>query len=282
LLQAPTIEQLARMLKHDEFSSSWSSLVALQPEGSRPPFFCVHGVGGNVVGFRDLVRHLGPEQPFYALQPQGLDGKRECLTSIPAMAERYIQEIKKVQPQGPYRIGGYSFGGLVAYEMAQMLQAKAEQVALLALLDTYPGKTETRGDQLKNLMKLPLMERIGFVLKKGTFVVMTLGKRIELQLLPRALRNVKRACSRAADQYEVQPYNGRVSLFRVKEKSAGSLNDPYAIWWRMASEGVELREISGDHLSLLKEPQVRFLAEELADCLAQAPVTDDALVTAGN
>lgn len=280
LLQSPTIEQLAGAMSQGGESNSWSSLVPLQPEGSHAPFFCVHGVGGNVLGFRDLVRHLGNDQPFYALQPQGLDGKRECLTSVPAMAARYIQEIRKVQPEGPYRIGGYSFGGLVAYEMAQMLEQQGERVALLALLDSYPGKMVTRSAQIKGLMSLPLQERVGFLFKKGAFVVMTMRKRIELRLLPRALRNVRRACSKAANEYDVQPYGGRISLFRVREKSADSLNDPYAVWWRMAAQGVELHEISGDHLSLLKEPQVRFLAEELADALAQS-VTENFPVNAG-
>lgn len=280
LLQAPTVEQLSALLRQEKWSSSWSSLVAIQAEGSRPPFFCVHGVGGNVVGFRDLARHLGPDQPFYALQPQGLDGKRECLTNIPEMAERYIREIKRIQPEGPYRLGGYSFGGLVAYEMAQQLEAQGEEMALLALFDTYPGKMESRGSQLKNLFSLPLKEQASFVLKKGSFVMMTLRKRLELRMLPPALRNVRQACAKAAANYDVQPYSGRVTLFRVREKSVGSLNDPYAIWWRVAAAGVDLREISGDHLSLLKEPQVRFLGEELGDCLGQS-AHERSLVAAG-
>ena len=263
LLQAPTVEQFAALLRQEGWSASWSSLVAIQAEGSRLPFFCVHGVGGNVVGFRDLARHLGPDQPFYALQPQGLDGKRPCLTSVSEMADRYIKEIRQVQPEGPYRIGGYSFGGLVAYEMAQQLRAQEQEVSLLALFDTYPGKMESRASQLRNLSKLPLKQRIGFIVKKGSFVLMTLRKRLELQMLPKPLRNVRQACAKAAAGYDVPPYDGQVTLFRVKEKSIGSLNDPYAIWWRVAAGGVDLREISGDHLSLLKQPQVRFLAEEL-------------------
>ena len=223
-----------------------------------------------MVGFRDLARHLGPDQPFYAVQPQGLDGKRPCLTSVPEMAERYIREIRRVQPEGPYRIGGYSFGGLVAYEMAQQLEAQQEEIALLALFDTYPGKMESRSSQLKNLFTLPLKEHATFILKKGSFVLMTLRKRLELQMLPRPLRNVRQACARAAAGYSVQPYSGQVTLFRVAEKSVGSLNDPYAIWWKVAAGGVDLREISGDHLSLLKEPQVRLLAEELSDCLERS------------
>jgi aspartate racemase len=223
LLQAPTVEQFAALLRQEGWSASWSSLVAIQAEGSRPPFFCVHGVGGNVVGFRDLARHMGPEQPFYALQPQGLDGQRPCLTSVPEMAERYLREIRRVQPEGPYRIGGYSFGGLVAYEMAQQLRAQEQEVSLLALFDTYPGKMESRASQMRNLSKLPLKEALLFLVKKGSFVMMTLRKRLELQMLPRALRNVRQACAAAAAGYDVQPYDGQVTLFRVKEKSAGSL-----------------------------------------------------------
>jgi aspartate racemase len=277
LLQAPTIEQLAKLLNHDEAGAAWSLMVPLQPEGSKPPFFCVHGVGGNVVGFRDLAKHLGNDQPFYGIQPQGLDGKQECLTSVPEMAESYIKEIKRVQPHGPYHIGGYSFGGLVAYEMAQILHARGEEVSFLALFDTYPGKVEGRAAALKNLKSLPLKQQVSFLVKKGTFVMMTLRKRLELQMLPRALRNVRQACSRAAGNYDVHPYQGRVTLFRVREKSIGSVNDPYAIWWRVASDGVDLREISGDHLSLLKEPQVRLLAEQLSDALSQ-PVPEGSLV----
>jgi aspartate racemase len=280
LLQAPTVEQFAALLRQEGWSASWSSLVAIQAEGTRPPFFCVHGVGGNVVGFRDLARHMGPDQPFYALQPQGLDGKRPCLTSVTEMADRYIREIRRVQPEGPYRIGGYSFGGLVAYEMAQQLRAQEQEVSLLALFDTYPGKMESRTSQMRNLSKLPLKEAATFLVKKGSFVMMTLRKRLELQMLPRPLRNVRQACAAAAAGYDVQPYDGQVTLFRVKEKSAGSLDDPYAIWWRVAAGGVDLREINGDHLSLLKEPQVRLLAEELNDALDHPSSHESSLVAA--
>jgi thioesterase domain-containing protein len=119
---------------------------------------------------------------------------------------------------------------------------------------------------------------VSFIVKKGSFVLMTLRKRLELQMLPRPLRNVRQACSIAAAGYNVQPYDGKVTLFRVKEKSVGSLDDPYAIWWRVAGGGVDLREISGDHLSLLKEPQVRFLAEELSRALDDSSISDSSLM----
>ena len=222
LLQAPTVEQLSGLLRQETWSDSWSSLVAIQAEGSRPPFFCVHGVGGNVVGFRDLARHLGPDQPFYALQPQGLDGKRECLTSIPEMAKRYIQEIRRIQPEGPYRIGGYSFGGLVAYEMAQMLEAQGEEMALLALFDTYPGKMQSRGSAAQESSGAAV-ERAGqFCSEEGQLCDDDAAQAAGAADAAAALRNVRQACAKAAG-YDVEPYKGRVTLFRVKEKSVGSL-----------------------------------------------------------
>src|SRR5260370_14205079 len=102
---------------------------------------------------------MGTDQPFYALQPQGLDGKRPCLTSVTEMAERYIREIRRVQPEGPYRIGGYSFGGLVASEMAQQLRAQEQEVSLPALFHTYPAQLESRPSQMRNLSSLPLTEQ---------------------------------------------------------------------------------------------------------------------------
>ena len=121
--------------------------MALQPAGSQSPFFCVHGVGGNVVGFRDLARHLGSDQPFYGIQPQGLDGKQPCLTSVPEMAEQYLQEIRKVSRKDRIASADTPSADWSRYEMAQMLLAQGEEVALLALFDTYPGKMESRGSQ---------------------------------------------------------------------------------------------------------------------------------------
>jgi acyl carrier protein len=111
LFQAPTIEQLAQVLRQQGWEPTWSSLVALRPQGSKPPFFCVHAVGGNVLEYHDLARHFAAEQPLYGLQSLGLDGKAAPLTSIEAMAAHYLQEIRHVQPTGPYHLGGRSFGG---------------------------------------------------------------------------------------------------------------------------------------------------------------------------
>ena len=136
LFEAQTVAQLAKVLQSDDSSSDRSPIVAIQPNGSRPPFFCIHGGGGNVLIYRALSQHLGSDQPFFGLQAQGLDGERPCLITIEEMASLYVDEIRRVQPHGPYHLGGYCMGGTVAYEMAQRLRAQGEEVALLALFDT--------------------------------------------------------------------------------------------------------------------------------------------------
>jgi amino acid adenylation domain-containing protein len=137
----PTIESLANSLCQETDSLSWSPLVAIQPAGSNPPFFCVHPIFGVVFPYYELAHHLGMNQPFYGLQPIGIDGETP-LTRIEEMAAHYIEALRKVQPKGPYFLGGWSFGGWIAFEMAQQLQKSGDEVALLAVLDTLaPIKT---------------------------------------------------------------------------------------------------------------------------------------------
>jgi amino acid adenylation domain-containing protein len=105
LFQAPTVEKLADIIRKDGWSSGWTSLVPIQAGGSKPPFFCVHGGGGNVLIYRELARHLGRDYPFYGLQARGLDGSTDYLTTTEAMAESYLREMRELQPEGPYYIG---------------------------------------------------------------------------------------------------------------------------------------------------------------------------------
>jgi thioesterase domain-containing protein/acyl carrier protein len=140
LFQAPTIEQLAEILNQEDEAVSWNSLVTIQPNGSKPPLFCVHGAGGNVLMYRSLVDYLGSDQPLYGLQARGLDGKGNLVTQVKEMAKLYIQEIRELQPEGPYCLAGLSLGGIIAFEMAQLLQAQGQEVALLAMIDSHgPG-----------------------------------------------------------------------------------------------------------------------------------------------
>lgn len=138
LFQAPTIEQLADVLAGEGCAVRWRSLVAVQPEGTQPPLFAVPGVGGNVLVFARLAALLGHDQPFYGLQARGLDGKEKPFLRVEDMAAHYIDEIRSVQPQGPYLIGGTCTGGLVAYEIAQQLTAQGEKVILAVIESWHP------------------------------------------------------------------------------------------------------------------------------------------------
>ena len=135
---APDIAQLARRLQDEGFRSPWSSLVAIQPEGRRRALFMVPGIGGNVLCYSNLARLLGPEQPFYGLQSRSLDDREQPFERIETMAAHHVAEMRRVQPHGPYRLGGTCFGGVVAYEMARQLRQSGELTELLFLLETWP------------------------------------------------------------------------------------------------------------------------------------------------
>ncbi len=137
LLTARTIAQLAPLLGSEKASQKFSCLVPIQGQGSRPPFFCIHGVGGNIVEYSHLSNYLSTEQPFYGIQSLSLNKKGVRLETIEEMAAHYIKEVRALQPQGPYYFGGSSLGGIIGYEMAQQLQQQGQEVALLALFDTY-------------------------------------------------------------------------------------------------------------------------------------------------
>jgi len=137
LFQAPTVRQLANILRDSGWTPPWSSLVPIRPTGTKPRFYCVHGGGGNVLLFRNLSRDLGPDYPFYALQSRGLNHNGNYLTTVEEMAAEYLKEIRDFQPEGPYCLGGFCMGGQVAYHMARLLTAAGEKVSLLVLFDTY-------------------------------------------------------------------------------------------------------------------------------------------------
>jgi thioesterase domain-containing protein len=146
LIQGATVEHLAAQLRKQNESSE-SPVVALRSVGSRSPFFCVHPAGGGVICYKDLVRYLGDDQPVYGFQARGFEDGQAALDDLEVMAAEYVKAMRAVQPQGPYRIGGWSMGGVVAYEMATQLRAQGEEVALLALLDVKSPSDEVWADE---------------------------------------------------------------------------------------------------------------------------------------
>jgi len=288
LFQAPTLGGLAAALAKDGWKPSWSPLVAIQSSGSKRPLFVIHAVGGNVLEYEALSRHLGVDQPFYGLQAQGLDGNQTSPTSVEEMAASYVREVRAVQPKGPYQICGRSLGGMIAFEIACQLSAQGERVSLLAMLDTYPaGHTrllnETKvsranaiADKLarhaKNLSRLSLGRKLWYVIDKSRYA----PKKIQIHAwqvlyhvftrmgrpLPRAFRSVEQFNYAAARKYMPKVYDGRVTLFWASEDlNAGQ--DIVEGWESLARAGVEVRKMPGTHVDIMKEPFIGKIAEEL-------------------
>ncbi|HBB87818.1 MAG TPA: non-ribosomal peptide synthetase [Blastocatellia bacterium] len=297
LFQAPTIRSLAEVLRKDGWAAPWSSLVLLQGGGKRRPFFCVHAAGGNVLEYHALAQLLGSDQPFYGFQAQGLDGNQAPHTSIKEMAAHYIREMREVQPEGPYLIGGRSSGGTVAFEMACQLAAQGEQIALLALLDAYPAgyfkllpgsgsfaqravryakKIQTHG---QNLQELAGLEKLFYLTGKLKFApaktkhkiyrrVFNLYQRVGRRL-PTVLRNIEELNFAAVKDYVPQVYSGQATLFLASDDRTAAF-DVEEGWQGLVAGRLEKIHVSGNHLDIVKEPHVRTLAEKLRACLDRA------------
>lgn len=271
LLQAPTVEQLAAILQQDS-SAAQSAAIPMQPLGSKPPFFFVHGLGGTVMRFRDLSRYMAPDQPFYGLQAQGLDGSQPVLHRVEDMARAYLKDLRAVQPEGPYFLGGYSFGGYVALEMARTLLAEGQDIGVLAFVDTYAEITQSI---VNRFLSLSAGQKIIYLKKRLRRFRLGMKHRIQFLFLPPAVKAVRRSCALAEGQYRVQSYAGKILLFRAAERGLRGLEDPGAGWKKYALGGVEVHELDGDHGNILNEPGVQSLAAQLRACLDAAQSQPD-------
>ncbi|MFN6572456.1 amino acid adenylation domain-containing protein [Dendronalium sp. ChiSLP03b] len=281
LLETLTVEQLADVLRQEEQPENWtSSLVPIQPNGSKPPLFCIHPVGGNVLDYYHLANYLGREQPVYGLQAQGLTEKQQPLTCIEDMANHYIQEIRTIQQNGPYFLAGYSFGGVVAFEMAQQLHAQGQKVALLGLFDvSSPTLQPTRSSitkflrvHLSNLKQLKPQQRLKYVknwvqwrIKGGNYKDVLINELSDTSYDFRVLETNWQA----KKNYQPQVYPGTVTLFRSKLQPVKFGEQLDLGWGDLVSGGLKIHSIAGDHYSVLREASVKELAEKLKFCLEQ-------------
>ena len=279
LLRAPTVEDQARLIRSEGWLPQLSSLVPIQPSGSKPPLFCVHWAGGHVLVYRDLAALLGPDQPVYGLQALGLDRVQPPHTRIEDMAAHYIREMRELQPSGPYYLAGASMGGMIAFEMAQQLVAQGERIGLVALLDTVsevkkrplPVRDRIRLHARK-LQGLHLSARWTYLLERTRSRFNRILYRIVIRSgwpLPPFMKSLKEISYQAAMNYHPRPYPGKVTLFRAAHRPPGREGDPFLGWDRVAGGGMEVHEIPGTHVTLLQEPGVRLLAEELKRCMSR-------------
>jgi amino acid adenylation domain-containing protein len=282
LLQAGTIETLASRIREKGWDAPWSPLVPIQPNGTRRPLFWVHGVGGNVLNYRPLAMRLGQDQPFYGLQARGMDGKLAPLATIEEMAAVYLSEIRKVQSRGPYLIGGASFGGVVAYEMAQQLRDAGDAAAFVALLDTSAVATVDERKTKQSLwtrlqLHLGILlrgpDRWGYLKKKERRLRRKTVYRIWQTVfalfqkfnkpLPQALQDVAQNNYRALRIYKARPYDGRVGLFCARLEPE-EFTEAKQRGWTLLVPSLEIYDVDGDHLTMVEEPHVPDLAGKLA------------------
>jgi len=301
LFHAPTIAQLARFIYEETIEVDESTLVTIQPGNSNPPFFCIHGFGGGVVGYGELARLLGPEQPFYGLQAKGIDGVGEFDTEVEVMADRYIQAMRAVQPEGPYYLGGYCYGGVIAFEMARHLETQGETPALVAIFEGY---APLRGGNRDSIWRNPQLLlnfmhnmpywffdylQLGYkqmwrrlrrkfrshwkkVMRKFGVIVMYGAEDVidDTAHLPAKQRQLMETQLRAMSKYDPEIYNGSVTLFRVRSQSLSRTPDPAMGWNKVVARGVNIRRIAGNHHNILEQPHVESLATQLKESLQQA------------
>jgi len=295
LFHAPTIEKLAREIRQEGLSFKWSYLVPVQPHGSKPPFFCVHPHDGDAFRFWDLAVSLGADQPFYGLRAKILKGNQSFHHRIEDMATAYIEEIRTVQPNGPYFLGGHCFGGIVAVEMAQQLLARGEKVALVALIFSHaPGhpKRKPKNNFLRDkfydafmkidgfLMMFPLVEptkRFSYI--KEIIIYNNKAYKNKLKIMFYELyssygdsylvdqENRVHSIGDQISTYVPKVYPGRLTLFRTQKESLKYYDTKEWGWGDLAVDGVEVHKVPGYPQNQDFKPRMRVLSEKLKTCL---------------
>jgi amino acid adenylation domain-containing protein len=300
LLQEATIEHLARLITGAAPAPQRSCLVAMQPRGDKPPFFCVHGIGGETLSFERLVKHLGPDQPFYGIQAADLRDDAAAERTIETIAARYVDELLELQPAGPYFLGGYSCGAAIAYEMAQQLRAKGHEVALLVLIDQRrpnvdPAFAWSLRGMVNFLRNIPawlrddflaagpralwsrlrvkagmLQRRLRAALRREPAPATQATDVFEMTHVPETFRQLLEVHYRALRAYAPRPYSGRVALLKARAQPLLRWHEPQMGWSTLLTGPTDVATLPGTHDSMLAEPNVGALAHALSERLDRA------------
>ncbi|MBE2201320.1 MAG: hypothetical protein IAE79_22090 [Anaerolinea sp.] len=302
LLETATIEQMAQSLHRHTDSRPWSPLVSIQPHGEKRPLFFVHPGPGSVFCYLDLARHLGAEQPFYALQARGFEENLEPLTQVETMAACYIESLSAIQANGPYLLGGHCFGGVVAFEMAQQIQKQGHEIALLLIMDVPPPPDDVTDITLDDAEEL---EALAWVIDQfyGTTLAashdhtqqLDLDQQIEFLLDQlktnnllfspdagaaqiRRLIQISKANTQAYVRYKPPLTTNKITLIRAEDatpeyygiKNLENYLDQTFGWGKYSTESVDVFTAPGEHVTMLAEPHVPVLAQRLSECLGSA------------
>ena len=297
LYEAPTPRKLARVLANGNSQKQWQSLVPINRAGSRTPLFLIHGAEGNVLLYRALASHLGGDQPVYGLQSAGLDGKSPIDSNFERVARRYVEEVRRVQAEGPYMLGGYCLGATIALEMARQLMEAGESVGLVAMIEHFNVRTiqwplpwHLRAMNgivlnpyyhLRNLFAAEGSGKVDFFLEKLR-VEIRRAKVTSRVAWARARRGwkpgdaeeyhhikVADVWDKALAGFDVKPYPGEITIFMSARRLAG-MRDRLGGWGDVACGGVRLYTLPFSPKGSLTEPYVGHLAELLRECMDRA------------
>jgi len=281
----PTIRAMAALLEQPA-TLGFQSLVTLKGGVQESPVFIVHGLGGSAMEFFQLTTHIQSRRPIYGLQSKGIDGAAEPFVRVEDMAQFYLHAMKERQPRGPYFLMGYSFGGLVALEMAQRLSESGEKVALLAMLDTYPHPRHLRLRQRARLafhtakfrvsavMQLPRRDALSYIARRSRRLLhisqdhnRTLVRPlIGVPLTPQMLR-IRDSDYRAWTNYQPRFYRGKINFVRAQIRTEFP-DDPVEVWADLARD-LEVETVPGDHHGILST-YCKELAAVISGYLRQA------------
>ena len=264
LLEHPTIARLAVRLEPGAQLPTWRSLVPLKPSGSRPPLYIVHGAGLHVFQFNKLAKYLAHDQPVYGLQAKGIDGVEAPLATTEEMAAHYVADVLAHDPTGPYALAGYSYGGIIAFEMARQLLAAGRQVAFLGMLDTYAHQHSPLAHGWRWLF---------FRAKNLTYrswLLLRLPRLVLRYYSPNLLSGLlARFHGAAQEAYRLAPLPLHVHLFRNLEQTY-HMEDEKFLGWRAFAAGVTVHDIPGTHYSLFDLPHAQGCAQVMQRALNEA------------
>jgi thioesterase domain-containing protein/acyl carrier protein len=290
LFKYPTIQELAKFINEDKAEARWKCLVPIKATGHKMPVYLIHGDGMNVANFSNLANYMDADQPVYSLQPLGLEEQDAPQDNMADIAAYYIKEIMENDPEGPYAIAGYSFGGYLAVEMRQQLVAMGKEVKLIAIFDTNAQNTEyTKGwvEKLPRRIKRQVpkfmfivrsfmadpKEVIGYqkllLSKKINNVSLKLGiaKPVEAKGFDLKLMRINDAHLKAFRNFRLPLFDGKVVLFKAK-KRVYFVDDMETLGWpKYAQKGVEVKNVPGDHKTMFLPPNVQVLAKLLQESL---------------
>jgi thioesterase domain-containing protein/acyl carrier protein len=303
LFQYPTIRELAQILRQETGYVRGSALVPLQPHGSRAPFFCVHPGGGSVFCYLDLVRYLGMSYPVYGLQVPELE-EEQAIASVEQLAAHYIAALQTVQPEGPYLLGGWSAGGIIAYEMASQLRYQGHDVALLCLFDSpVPSGQRTQEHKQGSTLIKEFLVEWGFDEQKVSCLTEEEQLRVAYDVFKRELMlpdgldlayvqrfiHIQYDISTAVEAYEPPRSDQRIVLIRVeqeREQASGAAQDgrepecdsTYG-WSAVTMARVDVHSVPGTHNEMFREPYVQTVASTLQACLDERGKHQESIIS---